>query len=132
MLRIASALVVIHVFAGNAICNDTKTDPRETLKMVIAEAIRLLENKEYEPFLKQFVAPDDLKHILKDMTMDEFVTLFGENKAHLLLRGLKGIENKEPELDKDGQKATFLFKQPIDGKKSITFVKVDSYWYIAD
>jgi hypothetical protein len=107
-----------------------KANPREQLKTAIPEAIRLLEAREYMTFLKTFVAPDDLKKITKDKPLDELATFFAENKAAQLLKALKSIKDAKPTRDDSGKKATYQLGEEIAGKKTITWVKVDKYWYI--
>jgi hypothetical protein len=107
-----------------------KADPREELETAIPEAIRLLEAKEYETFLKTFIPPDDFKSVTKQVSLEEFAKRFGKDKAADLLRVLKAIKGTKPTLDPDGTKAPF--KHGIKGapKDSITFVKMDGLWYL--
>ena len=109
---------------------DTKVDPREKLDTAVPEAIRLLEAKDYSTFLKNFIPPDDLKKVTEKATLDEFAKQFGENKGPRLLQVLKSIRDAKPTLDSSGKKATYELKEPIDRKKTITWVKVEKYWYI--
>jgi hypothetical protein len=109
---------------------DSKADPREKLETAVPEGVRLLEAKDYSTFLKNFITPDDLKKITEKAALDEFSKQFGENKAPRLLQVLKSIRDAKPTLDPSGKKATYELKEPIDGKKTITWVKVDKHWYI--
>lgn len=113
-----------------SLAQDAKPDPQEKLETAIPEAIRLIEAKEYAKFLKSYVAPEDLKKIAAEMPLDEFAKFFGEKKAEPLLKMLKAIKGVKPTLDADGKKATFKVKDPIDGRDSISFQKVDKRWYI--
>jgi hypothetical protein len=106
-------------------------DPRERLDSAISEAIRLLEAKEYVVFLERCVAPNDFERITKLGPLQEFAQRFGENKAPRLLRTLKVITGTTPTLDADGTKAVYQLR-PIEGDSTITFFKVDKYWYIAN
>lgn len=107
-----------------------KTDPRKKLETAIPEAIRLLEAKEYETFLKKFVAPDDFKKITKETTLEEIAKQFEKDKAAALLQVLKSVKDKKPTFDSEGKKATFKHEVKDAPKDSITFVKVDNLWYI--
>jgi len=109
-----------------------KANPRAQLKTAIPEAIRLLEAREYTTFLKTFVAPDDLKKITKDEPLDELAMFFAEKKAPQLLKALKSIEDAKPMFDDSGTKAMYQLGEEIAKKKTITWVKVDNYWYIRD
>jgi hypothetical protein len=109
---------------------DTKVDPREKLDTAVPEAIRLLEAKDYSTFLKNFIPPDELKKVTEKATLDEFANKFGENKATRLLQVLKSIRDAKPTLDPSEKKATYELKEPIDRKKTLTWVKVDKHWYI--
>jgi hypothetical protein len=107
-------------------------DPRrEKLDTAISEAVRLLESNEYVAFLERYMAPQELER-LKERPLQEFAQRFGEDKAPRLLRVLKMITGTTPTLDPDGTKAVYQLSDPIEGKSSITFFKVDKYWYIAN
>jgi hypothetical protein len=126
---IFAALAAVVGFAA-LVTAQAKADPREKLETAIPKAIRLLEAKEYETFLKTFIAPDDFKKVTKDVSLEEFAMRFGKDHAATLLQVLKAVKGTKPTLDPDGTKATF--KHDIKGapKDSITFVKVDNFWYI--
>jgi len=56
----------IGLVAQSSFCSandDAKAKPREKLPTAIGEAIRLLEAKEHENFIKDFLSPDDLKQL---------------------------------------------------------------------
>jgi len=127
-LLLISSLVMS--FVTPAVAQDVKPESREALETAIPEGIRLLEAKEYKVFVEIFVPPADLKRIVEGSSLEEFAKKFGERKAPRLLEILKEIKGTKPSLDESGTKATFALKEEKDGKKSITFVKVDKYWYI--
>lgn len=104
-------------------------DPRENLDTAIADAIRLLEKKEYKEMLKRYVDPKDLEKVTANTPLDEFAEQFGSRKAEQLLLVLKSIQGTKPMLDKDGTEATFQPKMEVS-KRSIKFGKVDKLWYI--
>ncbi|RCS44597.1 hypothetical protein DTL42_16865 [Bremerella cremea] len=131
-IRLSLVSFLLLAFAAVAWGEDAAADPRETLATAIPEGIRLLEAEQYEEFLTKFVSPADLKMITARKSMDEFVNSFNERKAARVLKALKAIEGTKPKLDAAGTKANFVFKQEIDGKKSLTFVKVDKYWYLSN
>jgi hypothetical protein len=121
---------IAFLFVSPAFANDDEPEKREQLETAIPEGIRLLEAKEYELFLQSFVSPDELKDVTGGTSLAEFAKKFGERKAPRLLEVLKEIKDVKPVLDEAKAEATFAFKKEIGGKKSITFQKVDKYWYI--
>jgi hypothetical protein len=129
MKRFAATLGLLVAFCGMVQADD-KPDPREKVDTAIAEAIRLLEAKDYAGLLKNFVPPDDLKMMTATVTIDEAGKRFGEGKAPRLLKALKEAKTVKPTMDGSGNKATFTFKESIDGKKDIVFAKIGKYWYI--
>jgi hypothetical protein len=134
-MRFLSLLATFFVLFGclaNAPAQDSKADPREKLETAIPEAIRLLEAKDYAKLLKNFVKPEDFKRITEQMPLEDFAKEFGKAKADGLMAALKAIKDVKPKLEEDDKKATFVFKEPIGGKESMIFVKVDKYWYISD
>jgi hypothetical protein len=132
-MRLLSLLVLLFLSAFDvsaAQAQDPKPDPREKLETAIPEGIKLLTAKEFQPFIEKFVAPDDLKEITKRTTVEEFAKRFGEEKAETLLKVLENIKDTKPTFDKTGTKATYTLTQTIGNKKTITFKKVEKYWYI--
>lgn len=127
-LLLISSLVIS--FVTPVVAQDVKPESREALETAIPEGIRLLEAKEYKVFVEIFVPPADLKKIIEGTSLEEFAKKFGERKAPRLLEVFEEIKGTNPSLDDSGTKATFALKEEKDGKKSITFVKVDKYWYI--
>jgi len=120
------------LFVGNAFSADSKLDPRENLETAIPVAIKLLEKKDCKLFLEQFVPPKLLENILKKVTIDEFAKKFSEEKSERLIAVLKEVEAAKPKLEQDGKLATFQLEKELAGKKSISFKKINKYWYIAN
>jgi len=121
---------LVFSFVTPLVAQDVKPESREILETSIPEGIRLLEAKEHKAFVEIFVPPADLKKITEGTSLEEFAKKFGERKAPRLLEILKEIKGTKPSLDDNGTKATFALKEEKNGKKSITFVKIDKYWYI--
>jgi hypothetical protein len=130
LLTIAFAVLATAGSARAQDSKDDKPDPREKVDTAIAEAVRLIEAKEYVKLLKGFVPPDELKKITEIVTLDEFAKKFGDGKAPRLLKALKATKGIEPTMSDDGSKATIKFKEPIDGKDKIEFIKIGKHWYI--
>ena len=131
-IRTVSCFLVIAAYCGHAqlFGQEKKADPRESLETAIPEAIRLLEAKDYRSLLKAFVAPEDLKKFSERGGFEDFVTKFSSRKAPSLLATLNSIKGIKPTLKDEDRTAVFEFKEPIQGKTSITFVKIDKYWYL--
>lgn len=111
-----------------AVAKDAKPDPQEKLETAIPEAIRLLEKKDYATLLKNFVAPDDLKKVTENKSLDEFAKAFGESHADKLLTMLKSVKDAKPEMEEKGTKATYKSKEP--NGMPLVFQKVGKRWYI--
>src|SRR5690606_27356115 len=126
----AMASLLLVALAAPAIADES--DPREKLETAIPEAIRLLEAKEYETMLKQFVRPDDLELILQTTTLEKLAEGFAGEKSEKLLQALKQIEDTKPMLDESGKIATYTLKEKVGGKMTLVFEKVDKFWYIAN
>ena len=127
---VALALVAAAAMMASSTARADEPDPREKLETALPEAIRLLEAKDYATLLKEFVAPDDFKHITENQTLEQFAKEFGDDKAAGVLKDLKSIKDKQPELSADGNKATFAREDP--NAKPIVWLKIDKYWYIAN
>jgi hypothetical protein len=110
--------------------DEARAKEPEELPAAIAAAIRRLEAKEYETFLRDFVNPDDLKKVTEKTDLAKLATQFKGEKADRLLRILKSIKDATPKFEKDGELAVFPVKVEGAPKNSITFVKVDKFWYI--
>ena len=110
-----------------------KPDPREQLPTAIAEAIRLLEAKQYQPFLEAFVKPDELKARVSGGDLAQFAQKFGESpRVARLLTALKEAQQVKPLMDKGDTVATFPVSAPDGGPTTIRFEKIGKYWYIAN
>jgi hypothetical protein len=131
----SSTLALVFVLAATAMVADQvkaadAADPREKLETAVPEVIRLLEAKEYATMLKEFVSPDALKKITAEVSFDELVQRFSAGKADDLLKTLKSIQGRKPEMSADGSKATFAREDPK--ARPVVFMKTDKYWYIAN
>lgn len=129
LIRLGTLACALLLVVGAVVAED-KPDPREQLATAITEGIRLLEAKDYERFLQDFVPPEDFKRITQKRPLVEFAAGFGQEKATQLLEVLKEIKDAKPMLDEAGNKATFAINEEIAGKKTVTFRKVEKYWYI--
>jgi len=130
--RLVAMWGVSLMLAGTAVSQEAKPDPREDLKTAIPTAIELLEKKEYEKFLRMYVPPEVFARITEDKTIEEFARRFGERKADRLLTALRELKDVKPEMGRDRKTATFQLKNEIAGKATLSFQKIEKYWYIKD
>ena len=99
-----------------------KPDPREQLPTAVAEAIRLLEAKQYLPFLEAFVKPDELNARVSGGDRAAFAQKFGESpRVALLLAALKEAQQVKPVMDKGDAVATFPVSSRDGGPTTIRF-----------
>lgn len=129
--KLMLVFVSVMLNVGNIQADDKKAF-QEKLDTSIVEGIRLLEAKDYTNFLKTFVDPEQFKKFSESGNIEEFANKFGERKGPQLLEVLKSIKGKEPKLENDGKKATYEIKIEGVSKNTITFVKIEKYWYISN
>lgn len=122
--------LIVLMFASTVFGQEVKAKDRESLETIIPVGIVLLEAKEYELFLKTFVPPDELKKITEKTPLERFAKEFSERKAPRILEVLKEIKGTKPNLTDSDKKAVFTLKEEIASKNSITFLKIEKYWYI--
>jgi hypothetical protein len=129
-----TVLLACALLLGRAPCADEKKDPREDTGTAVAEAIRLLEAKDFKKFIQNFMPPEKLKQITdgKPEMLDQMAKATTSEGIAPVLSALKEIKDAKPELDAEGKHAKFALKEEIAGHKSMTFVKVDKFWYLDD
>ena len=130
-LVIASVVFGLSIFIAPS--QATPPSPREHPDTAIAEAIRLLEAKDYKTFVSQFVPPDQLKaRAGSPEAFNTFVERFAE-RADRLLAAFKYIRTQKPTYDQAKTTATFQLDGQADAPStSLTFVKIGQYWYLAN
>ncbi len=127
---IYAGLVSVIMCCPIAVMAEESVDSRENLATLIPDAIRLIEAKEYEKLLEKIAAPDALKQITESMSLKEAAEAFGAHHADALLKVLKSMDGKKPVMEDGGKKAVFTHDVKDAPKDTITFVKIDKYWYI--
>ena len=121
--------LVLTLFVGVQTPAPAKADPRENLDTAIAEAIRLLEKKDYAGFLTTFSEPGRLAK--RRDSLQEFAAEFGRERAGMVLGVLKQIQKTKPSVSENGTVATFkVDPAPAGGRDNIRWRKTDRYWYI--
>jgi hypothetical protein len=106
-----------------------KIDPRREPATAVAEAIRVLERKDYATFLQTFARPEELKELLASKKIEEVAAEFGKEKAADILIALKAAAKMTPTLSREGTRADYRFEKPIGGESRITLEKIGEYWY---
>jgi hypothetical protein len=108
-------------------------EARENVKTAIAEAIRLLEAKEYKLFAETFAFPEFLKEVSASPGGLDAMVNDVEKHAPEMLKDLKDFQGKEPQMI-GADTAKFEIKREVAGQKpetgEIIFKKIDKYWYI--
>ncbi len=106
---IMSHVVLIATLSASALYASPKTtNPREHLRTAIPEAIRLLEDRDYEQLVDRFVHPDDADRIVTRRDLARVLRPLGPgNKAEHMITILRSIKDTHPKYSKDGNLATF-------------------------
>lgn len=109
-----------------------QASPQSKLETAIAEAVRLLEAKEYKKFLESFVAPEDLKRITEQVPLEVLAEQFGRERAGHVLKVLRSIEKAKPQIDPNSREASFTIEQGLQlpGREKMVFIQVGGLWYI--
>jgi len=96
----------------------------------ISEIIHLLEKKKYAAMLDRYISPEQREEGLDGKTIREMAKAFADERAEFLLKCLKGIRNKEPEISDDGDRIRAKFENDEDPKLPVVFVEIDGKWYL--
>lgn len=129
-IHLMFSFVIASFLIAPAIGQDVKPEEREKLETLIPAGIRLIEANEFEKLIKVFAPPEALKEITSVLTMQELVENFKEDKGPQLLKIFKEIKEAKPELSDDGKTAVYKLKEAVGSKESITFKKIEKYWYL--
>ena len=129
-IHLMFSFAIASILIAPAIGQDVKPEEREKLETLIPAGIRLIEAKEFEKLIKVFAPPEALKEITSVMTMQELVENFKEDKAPQLLTIFKEIKEAKPELSEDGKTAVYKLKESVGSKETVTFRKIEKYWYL--
>ena len=131
-----SQLVFIAVVSASALnASPRGANPREQLHTAIPQAIRLLEDRDYERLVDLFVHPDDSDRITTRRDLNRAMRHLGPgNKADRMLTVLNSIKNNHPSYSGDGTIATYDI--PWHGLargstiRQIHFRKAGKFWYL--
>lgn len=124
----SSATSIIYVTPYSYAKRDTAL---ASLKNSVSQAITMLETKDYVAFLRRFVRPQDMEHLLKECTtLEQCAEAFAEEKAGLLLQVLRKVKNGKPKMNRRENTATFTIPNIKEGKSKIIWEQVQGIWYI--
>ena len=130
-VRTVPFVVTAILFSLNCLATETvgkgPSDLNTELNNAIKKGIQLLEAKDHVAFLKSYVVPKELASILKEMgSIDMLAKQWPQDKSARLLKILKQIDGKTPlYLDGEMKRAQFDLRRSVDGKDSITFVRIN-------
>jgi hypothetical protein len=131
MLAVLSSIVLCVTMFVASLQTGSKPAARENVKTAIAEAIHLLELKDYKTFLLQFAPPDQVKaRGGTTEAMGAWVDYFSK-QAEDVLAALKGAKTQTPTYDEARTTATFPVKGER-GPQSLRMVKIGKYWYLGN
>ena len=124
-------LLCLNVFAATP-QRAAKPRARQTPETAVAEAVRLLEAKQYETFLTEFLPPEQLKsragtpEALKALAQDF------SSRVDRILPLLKSASTQKPTYDEAKTTATFQGIGASEGLPPLRLIKIGEYWFIAN
>lgn len=104
-------------------------DPREELNTALAEAIRQIENKEFEKFVGDFISPAD-KSQMVGKKIEDIAKQLEKNSADMLAQ-MKAAQKATPAMEDGGEKAVYKDLQVGGGEATFVMVKSGKYWYVS-
>lgn len=105
------------------------TTPEHPLDKRIAEAVGMLEKKEYESFTRSFLEPAQAQN---EKTVQQRTASLGQNGVgDLILEALKSIQGKQPSFRSDETEAIFQLDKEVGSARHLKFEKIDDQWYYA-
>jgi len=120
-------------------------DPHASPQTLIPELINLLEDDDFTGYLKANLPPSALEAAMREADVSSIEELAQKNfptsgsLAKLTdqyklntLETLQLIQNQAPVLDTENEitKAIYTLNPPINGKKTVTFMKIGGLWYL--
>jgi hypothetical protein len=112
-------------------------DARANLSTAVAEAIRLLDAKDYASLIEEFASPEDLKDLLKGITLEDFAKSMQQDPDVAktmagLLDNLHAVQGQQPVFTDDGNTATYLAIKSDGTNQHIVFKREEGLWYLND
>jgi len=132
MTRVVLIVCLGSFWDAIAVAQQAQPHPQSRLETAIAEAIRLLEAKEYKTFLTKFMAPDDYKRITEAVAIDLLAEKFAGDRAEHFLKVLHYAKKQKPTLSEDGKLAVFNLDESLrlPNRDKLVFEQIDGLWYI--
>ncbi len=95
-------------------------------------ALRLVQAKDYEGLISQFVVPDQLASSIElegsIEKVAEQTARVGDRIELMLTEAVKST----PQYSEDGSRAVFELSNPDLDRDEVTFIKIGDRWYIED
>lgn len=131
-MRLIDSLMILALLplAAYGQSAEAEANPQTALSTAIPHALALIEEKQYEKFIRQYAVPAELKEILKQKTMDELVRGFAKDHAARITSALSRIRSEEPHLNAGGTVAEYPVKIKNFSQKKIVFEKISGRWYL--
>lgn len=114
---------------AHIVITTSQAEPAAALNKDILDGIKLLENKEYEKFLKRYPLPEEFEKILQEVTFEQLTAAFAGENAEQLLKALKICSTIAPAFNEDKTEARF--KVNLEGAgEYLVFKRVNNIWYV--
>ena len=120
-------------------------DPHASPQTLIPELINLLEDDDFVGYLKASMPPSALNMEMQETkvsSIEELADKYFQASGSLaklteaykrnMAQALRAIQGQTPVLDTSNEiaKATYTLGEPVNGKNTITFMKVGGLWYL--
>ena len=94
-------------------------------------ALRLLQAKDYEGLISQFVVPDELARAIEESgSIEKVAERASVRLSERLELALSEAVKSTPQYSEDGSRAVFELSNPDRYRDEITFIKIGDRWYI--
>ena len=103
-------------------CDDP--NPRENVDATISGAIFLLEMRDIENLIKNYIPPKNLEKMLKKNDLKDLVTKYSDERRNKMLTTLRSAQSLDPEYSHNNTLATFR-----TSPYKLILIKIESYWY---
>ncbi len=123
-----SGLVCLALVAGAQAQDEPASKLPDDLSKDLAEAVSLLESKEYGKMLNRFVVPEQRQQMINRGEWDGLIAGFDE-RAPKVLSGLKHAQ-KTPDVQVGDTSVEFKMPADFEGPGHLTMLKIDGRWYI--
>lgn len=116
-------------------------EAKADLKECITQTIKLLEAKDVAALIKTLMPPPEVQRMIdsgRASSMDDIIAQFSQRpdlneRMAEMQRMLESVKDLIPDIDADGQKATYHVDPSISGRPgrdTISFIQIDGNWYL--